>query len=77
MSKVVTPPIAQPAPTSAPMLKIPHERIATRAYEKWIKKGRPCGSAEKDWYEAEVELRAEVSRGATGMPMQGQQPARR
>jgi hypothetical protein len=60
MSRVVTPPSAQP--TSLPPLVIPHEKIAQRAYEKWIKRGRPQGTEMQDWLEAENELRAEMSR---------------
>jgi hypothetical protein len=60
MSRVVTPPSAQS--TSLPPLVIPHEKIAQRAYEKWIKRGRPQGTEMQDWLEAENELRAEMSR---------------
>ncbi len=62
MSKVVTPPMAQPV---APM-KVPHDKIAMRAYEKWMKRGCKHGNHVQDWMEAEAELRAEVSR--TGGP---------
>jgi hypothetical protein len=59
MSKVVTPPLAQSAST----LKIPHEKIAMRAYEKWCQRGRPQhGTALQDWIEAENELKSEFSR---------------
>ncbi len=60
MSKVVTPPMAQPAQP----VKIPHDKIAMRAYEKWVQRGRPQGSDKQDWAEAEAELRAEFARGA-------------
>ncbi|HEY7327725.1 MAG TPA: DUF2934 domain-containing protein [Gemmataceae bacterium] len=60
MSRVVTPPLAQPGSMTSP--KIPHEKIAMRAYEKWIKRGRPQGSEMQDWLEAEMELKAEMSR---------------
>ncbi len=60
MSRVVTPPLAQPANT--PHLKVPHDKIAMRAYEKWIKRGRPHGSDMIDWVEAEIELKAEIMR---------------
>ena len=58
MSRVATPPQAQPASH----VQIPHEKIAMRAYEKWCKRGRPMGTEHQDWYEAEAELRAEMSR---------------
>lgn len=48
--------------------QIPHEKIAQRAYEKWVKRGRPQGSDRQDWMEAEAELRAEMGRT-------GQQPS--
>jgi hypothetical protein len=44
------------------MVKIPHDKIAMRAYEKWVKRGRPNGSDVQDWVEAEAELRAEYTR---------------
>jgi hypothetical protein len=70
MSKVVTPPGTQPmSPTP---FKIPHEKIAQRAYEKWVKRGRPHGQDRQDWLEAEAELRVEYARGSTGA-----MPARR
>ena len=40
--------------------KLPHDKIAMRAYEKWCKRGRPQGTDKQDWYEAERELRAEM-----------------
>ncbi len=63
MSRVTTPPTAQPA-TQPPMMaaKIPHERIAMRAFEKWVKRGRPQGTALQDWMEAEAELMKELGR---------------
>lgn len=33
-----------------------HSEIASRAYERWQRKGRPDGSAEDDWFQAEREL---------------------
>jgi hypothetical protein len=44
---------------------IPHEKIAQRAHEKWVKRGRPHGSDKQDWIEAEQELRAEAARGSS------------
>ena len=56
MSRVVTPPAAKPAP---PQSKIPYEKIAMRAYEKWVKRGCKHGCDQQDWLEAEAELRKE------------------
>jgi hypothetical protein len=64
MSRVVTPPLAQPSNSSSPS-SIPQEKIAQRAYEKWLKRGRPEGTEMLDWLEAENELKTEMSRGKT------------
>jgi hypothetical protein len=53
------------ASSAAQRVAIPHERIALRAYEKWVKRGRPAGTDVQDWIEAEAELRAEVAATAT------------
>jgi Protein of unknown function (DUF2934) len=58
MSRVATP---STAPAGAPV-KIAHEKIAARAYEKWCKRGRPDGTQMQDWLEAEAELRVEQTR---------------
>lgn len=60
MSRVVTPPQAQPNSMQPPMIS--HEKIAMRAYEKWIKRGKPQGTQMQDWLEAEMELKSEMSR---------------
>jgi hypothetical protein len=64
MSRVVTPPPVQPA---APPHRVPHEKIAMRAYEKWVRRGHTHGSDVRDWLEAEAELRVEQSRTPAGM----------
>ena len=35
-----------------------HDRIAARAYELWLHRGRPEGEAERTWLEAERQLQA-------------------
>jgi hypothetical protein len=60
MTRVTTPPTAKPVTHT--QVQIPHERIAMRAYEKWMKRGCPQGTAFQDWVEAEAELVAEASR---------------
>jgi hypothetical protein len=60
MSRVATHPTTQPATTHR--VQVPHERIAQRAYEKWMKRGCPHGSDMQDWIEAERELMAEMAR---------------
>jgi hypothetical protein len=34
------------------------EQIKQRAYELWVERGQPHGSADQDWHRAEQELRA-------------------
>jgi Protein of unknown function (DUF2934) len=58
MSRVAT----APTPPMASQVKVPHEKIAMRAYEKWCKRGQPHGSHLQDWLEAEKELQAEHSK---------------
>jgi len=64
MSRVVTPSMTPPA-TGA--MKVPHEKIAMRAYEKWCKRGYAHGHDRQDWVEAETELRAEYARAGSNM----------
>ncbi len=61
-----TPPVvATPVTATALPVKVQHEQIAQRAYEKWCKRGRPHGTHLQDWLEAEKELQAELGRPAT------------
>ena len=71
MSRVVTPPAAQPAQPVTPVVKLPHEKIAMRAYERWVKRGRPHGSDSQDWMEAEVELKTELMKSGGPVPARG------
>jgi hypothetical protein len=44
-------------PGSSRIIAVPtHAAIAARAYEIYIKKGRPQGQSEANWYQAEKEL---------------------
>ena len=61
MSRVTTP---QAAPTSS-AVKVPYDKIAMRAYEKWCQRGRPQGADVQCWLEAERELQAEYARTST------------
>ena len=63
----VTAPHAPATPTTTPA-KVPHDKIAMRAYEKWCKRGRPHGTDRQDWLEAEAELKAEMGRMGTSTP---------
>ena len=40
-----------------------HAQIAQRAREIWERNGRPGGQEEKNWRQAEEELKREMSRG--------------
>ena len=57
MSRVSTP----TAPTT-PSVKLPQDKIAMRAFDKWCKRGRPHGTDRQDWLEAEAEIRTEMNR---------------
>lgn len=66
MSRTVTPQTAQPVPQQGnqfQQFQVPHDKVAMRAYDKWVKRGRAPGNPEKDWFEAEQELKAEFSKG--------------
>jgi hypothetical protein len=68
MSRVATPQPAKPmtpSPTPpAPTSQVPREKVAMRAYEKWLKCGCQHGHDRQHWLEAEAELRAEMARQA-------------
>ncbi len=71
MSRTVTPQQSYtPTPSTTPV-RVPHEKIAQRAYEKWCKRGCQHGHDRQDWLEAEAELRSEMARA------QGSAPPRR
>ena len=45
-----------------------HDVIAKLAYELWERRGRPVGSPEIDWYEAESALGMRDSREEFSLP---------
>jgi hypothetical protein len=55
-----TPPEAN-VPVVPSRADIPHDKIAARAYEIWVRKGKPHGQDFQNWTEAEAELRAEFA----------------
>jgi hypothetical protein len=55
-----TPPEAKRSVVPPPA-DIPHDKIAARAYEIWVRKGKPHGQDFQNWTEAEAELRAEFA----------------
>lgn len=62
------PPMPSPLAAAPPELmagppvdgEIPQEKVAQRAFEIWVRKGRPVGTADQDWVQAEAELRVEL-----------------
>jgi len=68
----VTPAMADLAPAPVPVIptesltppaevSFPTDKIAARAYEIWVKKGRPHGADLENWTQAEAELRSEFA----------------
>ena len=57
-------------------MAIPHEKIATLAYEKWCQRGCKHGTNLQDWLDAEAELKLQMM-GGKGMQTPMQQPAGR
>lgn len=47
-----------PSVPAGPM--VPHEKIAQRAYEKWLAGGCIDGTDQQNWLEAECELKTEM-----------------
>ena len=59
--------VQTPAKTTAqPQQPFSQEEIAERAYRHWLDRGRPAGSPEDDWYEAEKELQSGKATHAAG-----------
>lgn len=60
-----------PAPTAKPAAPVqqqmqtastslPKDKVAARAYHKWLQSGCPHGCDKQHWLEAEAELKAEM-----------------
>ena len=62
--------------TGGSTMAIPHEKIATLAYEKWCQRGCKHGTNLQDWLDAEAELKLQMM-GGKGMQPGMQQPASR
>ena len=64
MSRVLSTPTTQPHATGTMRTAMPsQDQIAKRAYEKWCKRGRPHGTHQQDWLEAEAEIKREYAAG--------------
>ena len=62
-------PDATPVPITSPPVDIPHDKIEARAYEIWVRKGKPHGQDLQNWTEAEAELRAEFAANPDPEPL--------
>jgi hypothetical protein len=60
--KPTPPPLPAPFSDDAELSK---DAIGKRAYEIWVRNGRPSGTTESDWRQAVTELRAEKSAPAS------------
>ena len=43
---------------------LPMDKVAARAFDKWLKGGCKHGNDKKDWLEAEAEIKAELTKVA-------------
>jgi hypothetical protein len=43
-------------------IKVSEERIAIRAFERWMGRGCPACDGSEDWFAARAELEAEMAR---------------
>jgi hypothetical protein len=50
-------------------IDIPRDKIGARAYEIWVRKGKPHGKDFENWVEAEAELRAEFAANSKAEPL--------
>ena len=72
-SKATQPPSNQqtlmaPHPGSAETTRPTHDEIAKRAYEIYLKKGRQQGQCERNWLQAEQELRKQGMAASQSKP---------
>ena len=59
---------AQAATAAQPTTKqacLPQEKVAMRAYQKWLQRGCTHGNDHQDWMDAEAEVRAEMMKTGT------------
>ena len=55
------PAAAHKPPAPPPPVDFSHDKIEARAYEIWVRKGKPHDQDLQNWAEAEAELRAEFA----------------
>jgi len=49
---------SEPRPSSGSNAQVTREAIAQLAFQKWQKRGSPTGQDQRDWFEAERELKS-------------------
>ena len=57
IASLETDPFVEVAERAGRAADVARDRIARLAFENWCRRGRPEGTAEQDWLEAERELR--------------------
>ena len=53
------------APSASAQTSLPQDKVAMRAYQKWLQRGCKHGNDKQDWMDAEAEVRAEMMKGGT------------
>ena len=65
---VATLPTEPVTPPPRGLAGVPSEKVAARAYEIWVRKGKPSGTEVQNWLEAEAELRVELASDPGPLP---------
>jgi hypothetical protein len=55
--------------------RLDEEQIAARAYQLWVRRGCPIGSAEEDWFTARQELESSRNEAMAATPVPGPEGA--
>jgi|HubBroStandDraft_6_1064221.scaffolds.fasta_scaffold59948_3 hypothetical protein len=50
--------VSEPRPAPAPSAEVTQDAIAKLAFQKWQKRGCPSGEDQRDWFDAERELKS-------------------
>ena len=80
MSRTTTAPATQtnkPMPSAqsaSPQMSLPKDKVAMRAYQKWLQSGCKHGCDQQHWMEAEAELRNEMMK--TGAKRRARTPSK-
>jgi hypothetical protein len=56
-------------------MTITYEQISQRAYEIWVREGKPTNKDQEHWLQAEEELRAEGLKKQKGRKITSKDPA--